>query len=70
METADAPNATSLRRAAAALEDAPLQPLADVAETGSARARLEIELGGDLARLLVDALADRRPRAGVLTAAR
>jgi hypothetical protein len=69
MDAAQTPNAAPLRRSAAMLDGTLSRRLADNGRTGRARARLETELGGDLARLLVHALVDRRTRAGSPTAA-
>jgi hypothetical protein len=67
VDAAHSPNAVSVRTAARLLDDCAALEGPTLSDRHNARAQLETELGGELARLLCRALAARRPRAGFLT---
>jgi hypothetical protein len=67
VDAAHAPNAPSIRTAARLLHDSAALERPTRHDRHNARAQLENELGGDLARLLCRALAARRPRDGFPT---
>jgi hypothetical protein len=67
VDAAHSPNAASVRTAARLLDDCAALEGPTLCDRHNARAQLESELGGELARLLCRALVARRPRAGFLT---
>lgn len=67
VDAAHARNAASIRTAARLLDDCAALERPTLHDRHNARAQLDAELGGELARLLCRALVARRPRAGFLT---
>ncbi|MEX0815907.1 MAG: hypothetical protein WD027_00540 [Gaiellales bacterium] len=67
VDAAHAPRAASIRTTARLLDDCAALERPTRHDRHNARAQLDAELGGELARLLCGALVARRPRAGFLT---
>jgi hypothetical protein len=67
VDAADARSAASIRTAARLLDDCAALERPTLHDRHNARAQLDAELGGDLARLLCRALVARRPRDGFLS---